>query len=133
MDDLRDLFGTGELPGSGDVETVGGLLASALGHVPIPGATATVGVLTLTAESAAGRRNQIGTVVVRRSSSADEDSAGGSLADVVRAGGHRGGSERAGQERGDEGGDEDAKHGDSGHGGNALGPVARRTASGTRT
>jgi CBS domain containing-hemolysin-like protein len=49
-----------------DVETVGGLLASALGRVPIPGATASVGGLSLTAERAAGRRNQIGTVVVHR-------------------------------------------------------------------
>src|SRR5664279_5648472 len=45
---------------SDDVETVGGLLASALGRVPIPGATVTLRGLTFTAESATGRRNQIG-------------------------------------------------------------------------
>ncbi len=79
VDDLRELFGTDELPGSEDVETVGGLLANALGRVPLPGATATVGVVTLTAESAAGRRNQIGTVVVRRlSGQAGDVAAGGS-------------------------------------------------------
>ncbi len=49
-----------------DVETVGGLLGKHLGRVPIPGATVVVEGLSLTAESAAGRRNQIGTVLVRR-------------------------------------------------------------------
>ncbi len=49
-----------------DVETVGGLLAHALGRVPIAGSTATVAGLTLTAESLAGRRNRIGTVLVQR-------------------------------------------------------------------
>ncbi|MDP9407474.1 MAG: hemolysin family protein [Actinomycetota bacterium] len=49
-----------------DVETVGGLLAHALGRVPIPGATARLSGLVLKAERAAGRRNQIGTVVVTR-------------------------------------------------------------------
>jgi CBS domain containing-hemolysin-like protein len=49
-----------------DVETVGGLLAQRLGRVPIPGAVATVAGLRLTAESLAGRRNQIGTVRVER-------------------------------------------------------------------
>ncbi|MFN2626011.1 MAG: hemolysin family protein, partial [Mycobacteriales bacterium] len=51
-----------------DVETVGGLLASVLGRVPIPGATVTVDGLTFTAESAKGRRNQIGTVLIKRES-----------------------------------------------------------------
>ena len=45
---------------------VGGLLAMTLGRVPIPGATVEVGGLNLVAESAKGRRNQIGTVLVRR-------------------------------------------------------------------
>ncbi|HEY1618480.1 MAG TPA: hemolysin family protein [Streptosporangiaceae bacterium] len=49
-----------------DVETVGGLLAQRLGRVPIPGAVATVAGLRLTAESLAGRRNRIGTVLVER-------------------------------------------------------------------
>ena len=53
-----------------DVETVGGLLASLLGRVPIPGATVEVAGLVLVAESAKGRRNRIGTVVVRRTTSA---------------------------------------------------------------
>jgi CBS domain containing-hemolysin-like protein len=63
--DLAELFDQ-EIPNEDEVETVGGLLASALGRVPIPGATATMAGLTLTAESAAGRRNRIGTVLVRQ-------------------------------------------------------------------
>jgi magnesium and cobalt exporter, CNNM family len=50
-----------------DVETVGGLLAKHLGRVPIPGARVTCEGLVLVAESAEGRRNQIGTVLVSRS------------------------------------------------------------------
>jgi len=64
VDDLEELFGV-ELPKE-DVETVGGLLAATLGRVPIPGATVTVNGLVLVAESAKGRRNRIGTVLVRR-------------------------------------------------------------------
>jgi CBS domain containing-hemolysin-like protein len=78
--DIGDL---GELYGvpldDDDVETVGGLLAKSLGRVPIPGATAVVPLpvdasgtwggrdtvaLRLTAETQAGRRNRIGTVLV---------------------------------------------------------------------
>jgi CBS domain containing-hemolysin-like protein len=49
-----------------DVETVAGLLAHALGRVPIAGSTATISGLRLTAENLAGRRNKIGTVLVER-------------------------------------------------------------------
>ena len=64
IDDLAELFGVAlEVE---DVETVGGLLAAELGRVPIPGATVTCDGLVLTAESAKGRRNKIGTVLVRR-------------------------------------------------------------------
>src|ERR1700761_3712521 len=49
-----------------DVETVAGLLAHALGRVPIAGSTATVRGLRLTAENLAGRRNKIGTGLVER-------------------------------------------------------------------
>ncbi len=64
VEDLGELFGV-ELD-SHEVETVAGLLAQALGRVPIPGATATVGDLTLEAEGTTGRRNRIDTVVVSR-------------------------------------------------------------------
>ncbi len=49
-----------------DVDTVGGLLAKHLGRVPIPGAQVWLHGIELTAESAQGRRNRIGTVLVRR-------------------------------------------------------------------
>jgi CBS domain containing-hemolysin-like protein len=64
VEDLEELFEV-EFPHE-DVETVGGLLASALGRVPIPGATTTVNGVTLVAETAAGRRNQITTVLASR-------------------------------------------------------------------
>jgi len=64
VQDLGELFGV-DLP-EDDVETVGGLLAQALGRVPIPGATAVVDGLELTAEGTAGRRNRIDTVLVHR-------------------------------------------------------------------
>ncbi|HEY6279604.1 MAG TPA: hemolysin family protein [Streptosporangiaceae bacterium] len=62
--DLQELFGVAI--DAEDVETVGGLLAHALGRVPIAGSVASVAGLTLTAESLAGRRNRIGTVTVER-------------------------------------------------------------------
>ncbi len=65
VEDLAELFDV-ELPENDDVETVGGLLASELGRVPIPGSTVDVSGLRLRAESAAGRRNRIGAVVVTR-------------------------------------------------------------------
>jgi CBS domain containing-hemolysin-like protein len=62
--ELEELFGVRiEVE---DVETVAGLLAHALGRVPIAGSTATVSGLRLTAESLEGRRNKIGTVLVER-------------------------------------------------------------------
>jgi magnesium and cobalt exporter, CNNM family len=51
---------------------VGGLLAKALGRVPIAGATAEVGGLVLTADRFEGRRNQLATVIVRRSPEPEE-------------------------------------------------------------
>ena len=65
VEDLEEMYDV-ELPHE-DVDTVGGLLAMALGRVPIPGATVRLSGLTLVAESSKGRRNQIGTVLVRRS------------------------------------------------------------------
>ena len=73
VEDLEQLYGV-DLPHE-DVETVGGLLAQALGRVPIPGATAELGGLVLVAESAKGRRNRIGTVLVRRESDHPDDDA----------------------------------------------------------
>ncbi|MFE3582529.1 hemolysin family protein [Streptomyces vinaceus] len=65
--DLGELFKVEDYDDE-DVETVGGLLAKALGRVPIAGASAVVELpdgrqLRLTAESPAGRRNKIVTVL----------------------------------------------------------------------
>jgi CBS domain containing-hemolysin-like protein len=68
VEDLEELYDV-ELPHE-DVDTVGGLMASLLGRVPIPGATVETNGLVLTAESAKGRRNRIGTVLVRRAEEA---------------------------------------------------------------
>jgi CBS domain containing-hemolysin-like protein len=64
VEDLEEMYGVALA--SDDVETVGGLLASALGRVPIPGATVTLGGLRFTAESGKGRRNRIATVLITR-------------------------------------------------------------------
>ena len=93
--DLGELYGLAELDDE-DVETVGGLLAKLLGRVPIAGATAEVDLsgdasdpglkgLRLTAESPAGRRNKIITVLCEPvrpagASAAEEQSAGGRTA-----------------------------------------------------
>ncbi|MFF6994970.1 hemolysin family protein [Streptomyces sp. NPDC008313] len=66
--DLGELYGI-EAYDDEDVETVGGLLAKALGRVPIAGASSVVELpderkLRLTAEASAGRRNKIVTVLV---------------------------------------------------------------------
>jgi CBS domain containing-hemolysin-like protein len=63
IEELGELFGI-ELADE-DVDSVGGLLAKELGRVPIPGAQAEVAGLLITAESVAGRRNRIDTVLVQ--------------------------------------------------------------------
>ena len=64
VEDLAELFDV-DLVDDDDIETVAGLLAQALGRVPIPGATATVHGLRMTAEGTTGRRNRIDTVLIR--------------------------------------------------------------------
>jgi CBS domain containing-hemolysin-like protein len=74
VEDLAELFDV-ELPEDDDVETVGGLLARALGRVPIEGASAEVGGLRLVAESTGGRRNRIDTLLVCRVEPAEGEDA----------------------------------------------------------
>jgi CBS domain containing-hemolysin-like protein len=71
VEDLAELFEI-ELPNETEVETVGGLLGSLLGRVPIPDAIARVAGLELVAEGTAGRRNRIDTVLVTREPPAEE-------------------------------------------------------------
>ena len=70
LDDAGELFGV-ELEDE-DVETIGGLMAKHLGKVPIPGAEVTCQGLHLLAESRAGRRNKVVTVVVTPVTAQDE-------------------------------------------------------------
>jgi CBS domain containing-hemolysin-like protein len=73
VEDLGELFGV-ELPRGDDVETVGGLMAQLLGRVPIPGSEVAAYGVSLTAESAGGRRNRIDTVLACKvPEAADED------------------------------------------------------------
>ncbi len=64
VDELGDLFDM-EIDDD-DVDTAGGLLAKALGKVPIEGAEADVLGLHLVAERADGRRRQISTMLASR-------------------------------------------------------------------
>ncbi|MGH3499148.1 MAG: hemolysin family protein [Nocardioidaceae bacterium] len=63
VDDLDDLFDVAI--DDDDVDSVGGLMAKHLGKVPIPGSHVEVEGLYFEAESPSGRRNRVGTVLVR--------------------------------------------------------------------
>ena len=64
IDDLDELFGFDVE--EEDVDSVGGLMAKHLGVVPIPGSSVEAHGLRFVAEDTAGRRNKIGTVLIRR-------------------------------------------------------------------
>jgi Mg2+/Co2+ transporter CorC len=49
-----------------DVDSIGGLLAKALGRVPIAGSTISIAGIKLTAERPVGRRHRIATVLATR-------------------------------------------------------------------
>ncbi|GAA2729631.1 hemolysin family protein [Cellulomonas aerilata] len=55
-----------------EVDTAGGLLAKALGKVPLPGSAGEIHGLHLTAERVEGRRKQLATLLVRLAVSEDE-------------------------------------------------------------
>ncbi len=72
IDDVGDLFDL-EITDD-DVDTVGGLLAKAIGRVPIVDSTAEVAGLRLTAERFEGRRHRLATVIVEAATQhKDED------------------------------------------------------------
>ena len=74
VDDLHELFGF-EVDEE-DVDSVGGLMAKHLGRVPIPGSHVEAHGLRFVAESAAGRRNRIESVLISRMpAETDEDTA----------------------------------------------------------
>jgi CBS domain containing-hemolysin-like protein len=63
VDDLAEMFEV-EIE-TEDVDSVGGLLAAAIGMVPLVGSVGVVAGLELTAERMAGRRRRVATVLVR--------------------------------------------------------------------
>jgi CBS domain containing-hemolysin-like protein len=64
VDDLAEAVGVSVA--DDDVDSVGGLMAKHLGRVPIAGSVVEVHGLRLEAEAPAGRRNRIGSVLIRR-------------------------------------------------------------------
>jgi CBS domain containing-hemolysin-like protein len=79
IDDLREVSGVAVE--DDDVDTVGGLMAKHLGRVPIAGSVVEVNGLRFEAETPAGRRNRIGTVLVTRLAEDEEPDAEGRDAD----------------------------------------------------
>lgn len=71
LDELGELFGT-QIEDD-DVDTAGGLLAKALGKVPLAGSGAVVAALELTADRVEGRRKQVATLIARRAPSVDRE------------------------------------------------------------
>ncbi|MCW2529724.1 MAG: conserved rane protein of unknown function [Pseudonocardiales bacterium] len=84
IEDLGELFGV-EVDDGDDVETVGGLLAQAIGRVPISGSSAEIYGLTLTAENTGGRRHRIDTVLVHRNVKPTDDEIAQADADAGKA------------------------------------------------
>ena len=70
LDELGELFGI-EIDDD-DVDTAGGLLAKALGKVPLAGSSAQAHGLRLTADRVEGRRRQLATVLVERAAQDEE-------------------------------------------------------------
>ncbi|MCC2336625.1 hemolysin family protein [Cellulomonas wangsupingiae] len=70
-DELGDLFGIDVE--DEDVDTAAGLLAKALGKVPLPGSVGEIHGLRLQAERVEGRRKRLATVLVHRAADADDD------------------------------------------------------------
>jgi CBS domain containing-hemolysin-like protein len=70
VDELGELFDL-ELTDD-EVDTAGGLLAKAIGKVPLAGSSAAVAGLVVTAERVQGRRRQVATLLVRRAEPEDD-------------------------------------------------------------
>ncbi|MFS0699214.1 hemolysin family protein [Cellulomonas sp. 179-A 4D5 NHS] len=66
-----------------DVDSAGGLLAKALGKVPIPGSAGDIHGLHLVAERTQGRRKQVATLLVSRSATSADDAPDDTPEDVV--------------------------------------------------
>ncbi|AEI11757.1 hemolysin family protein [Cellulomonas gilvus] len=70
-DELGELFGLAV--DDEDVDSAGGLLAKALGKVPLPGSVGEIHGLRLVAERVEGRRRRLATVLVTRVEPGDDD------------------------------------------------------------
>ncbi|MCC2313372.1 hemolysin family protein [Cellulomonas xiejunii] len=70
-DELGDLFGIDVE--DEDVDTAAGLLAKALGKVPLPGSVGQIHGLRLQGERVEGRRKRLATVLVHRAEDPDDD------------------------------------------------------------
>jgi len=73
LDELGELFGV-EIADD-DVDTASGLLAKALGKVPLAGSSAVVAGLRLTADRVEGRRRRVATLLVERAAPDTEEDA----------------------------------------------------------
>ena len=71
LDELGELFGV-EITDD-DVDSAGGLLAKALGKVPLVGSSAEVAGLRLTADRVEGRRKQVATLLVEQVDDEEDD------------------------------------------------------------
>lgn len=71
LDELGELFGL-EIEDD-DVDSAGGLLAKALGKVPLAGSSAEVAGLRLTADRVEGRRKQVATLLAERVAEDEEN------------------------------------------------------------
>lgn len=75
VDELGELFDL--TLDDDDVDSAGGLLAKALGKVPLPGSSAVVADLEITAERVEGRRRRVATLLVRRAQTRADAPEGG--------------------------------------------------------
>lgn len=73
LDDLAELINLNLSSDDEGVDTLSGYLAKQLERIPIPGTSLVIEGWEFVAERAAGRRNKIGTILIRKSESPDSE------------------------------------------------------------
>lgn len=73
LDDVSDLIKLNLSSDDEGVDTLAGYLAKQLDRIPIPGTSVVIEGWEFVAERAAGRRNKIGTILIRKSETVDSD------------------------------------------------------------
>lgn len=73
LDDLAELISVNLSSDDEGVDTLSGYLAKQLERIPIPGTSIVIEGWEFVAERAAGRRNKIGTILIRKSESPDSE------------------------------------------------------------